>query len=251
MRIPLIILLATSTLSLAEADMRGYLETHCFDCHDSTTKKGGLDLESLPFQLDARGRFDKWAQVHDRIAAGEMPPISRRERPSEMESAGALKVLDGRLHDSDATRIAKTGRALFRRLSAQEYENALRDLLHLPGLRIKIRLQLIIRHMQCHMRQCGWIVEEEWTFLVLRDEFQRGFTDSIGSIVLPLECVVAPRVSRIISRFQFRMPRDWWMIVQSDSLRIAPQVIRIKTVSMSLTVVTKEMIKSLLQRVAF
>ena len=137
MRIPLIILLATSTLSLAEADLRGYLETHCFDCHDSTTKKGGLDLESLPFQLDARGRFDKWAQVHDRIAAGEMPPISRRERPSEMESAGALKVLDGRLHDSDATRIAKTGRALFRRLSAQEYENALRDLLHLPGLRIK------------------------------------------------------------------------------------------------------------------
>ena len=137
MRIPLIILLATSTLSLAEADLRGYLETHCFDCHDSTTKKGGLDLESLPFQLDARGGFDKWAQVHDRIAAGEMPPISRRERPSEMESAGALKVLDGRLHDSDATRIAKTGRALFRRLSAQEYENALRDLLHLPGLRIK------------------------------------------------------------------------------------------------------------------
>ena len=137
MRIPLIILLATSTLSLAEADLRGYLETHCFDCHDSTTKKGGLDLESLPFQFDARGRFDKWAQVHDRIAAGEMPPISRRERPSEMESAGALKVLDGRLHDSDATRIAKTGRALFRRLSAQEYENALRDLLHLPGLRIK------------------------------------------------------------------------------------------------------------------
>ncbi len=137
MRIPLIILLATSTLSLAEADLRGYLETHCFDCHDSTTKKGGLDLESLPFQFDARGRFDKWAQVHDRIAAGEMPPISRSERPSEMESAGALKVLDGRLHDSDATRIAKTGRALFRRLSAQEYENALRDLLHLPGLRIK------------------------------------------------------------------------------------------------------------------
>ena len=137
MRIPLIILLATSPLSLAEADLRGYLETHCFDCHDSTTKKGGLDLESLPFQLDARGRFDKWAQVHDRIAAGEMPPISRRERPSEMESAGALKVLDCSLHDSDATRIAKTGRALFRRLSAQEYENALRDLLHLPGLRIK------------------------------------------------------------------------------------------------------------------
>jgi hypothetical protein len=35
-------------LTAADADMRGYLETHCFDCHDSTTKKGGLDLEALP-----------------------------------------------------------------------------------------------------------------------------------------------------------------------------------------------------------
>ncbi len=126
-----------ATLIAADAELRGYLETHCFDCHDSTTKKGGLDLESLPMQLDARERFDNWALVHDRIAAGEMPPKSRKARPSEKENADALKRLDDRLHDADAAVIAKTGRALFRRLSAQEFENALRDLLHLPGLRIK------------------------------------------------------------------------------------------------------------------
>ncbi len=137
MRIPLLILLATSTLNAAEAELRGYLEAHCFDCHDSTTKKGGLDLESLPMQFEDAQRFDLWAKAHDRIAAGEMPPKSRHERPSEKETTDALKQLDDRLHEADATRIAKTGRALFRRLSAQEYENALRDLLHLPGLRIK------------------------------------------------------------------------------------------------------------------
>ncbi|PAW65177.1 MAG: hypothetical protein B9S38_15515, partial [Verrucomicrobiia bacterium Tous-C4TDCM] len=137
MRIPLLILLATSTLSAAETDFLSYLETHCFDCHDSATKKGGLDLEELPMQFDARAPFEKWALVHDRIAAGEMPPKSRKVRPSEKENAHALKLLDDKLHDADATRIAKTGRALFRRLNAQEYENALRDLLHLPGLRIK------------------------------------------------------------------------------------------------------------------
>ena len=138
------LLLITSLLSAfsglliaADADLRGYLEAHCFDCHDSTTKKGGLDLEALPIHLDARERFDKWALVHDRIAAGEMPPKSRRERPSEKENVDTLKLLDDRLHDADAARIAKTGRSLYRRLSAQEYENALRDLLHLPGLRIK------------------------------------------------------------------------------------------------------------------
>jgi len=127
----------SGSLTAADADLHGYLETHCFDCHDSTTKKGGLDLEALPMHLDARERFDKWALVHDRIAAGEMPPKSRRERPSEKENVDTLKLLDDRLHDADAERIAKTGRALYRRLSAQEYENALRDLLHLPALRLK------------------------------------------------------------------------------------------------------------------
>ena len=135
--VSLLILLATSTLSRADADLHGYLETHCFDCHDSTTKKGRLDLESLPVQFDAAEHFDAWAKVHDRIASGEMPPKSRRERPSEKENTDAMKLLDDRLYDADAAGIAKTGRALFRRLSAQEYENALRDLLHLPGLRIR------------------------------------------------------------------------------------------------------------------
>ena len=126
-----------ATLSAAADDLRGYLEKHCFDCHDSTTKKGGLDLEALPTHLGAREPFEKWALVHDRIAAAEMPPKSRRERPSERENKDALMLLDGRLHDADAGRIAQTGRALFRRLTTQEFENALRDLLHLPGLRIK------------------------------------------------------------------------------------------------------------------
>jgi hypothetical protein len=132
-----LLLTLPALLIAAEPDLRGYLETHCFDCHDSKTKKGGFDLESLPMQFEEAQRFDLWAKAHDRIAAGEMPPKSRKERPSEKENADALKLLDDRLHEADATRIAKTGRALFRRLSAQEYENALSDLLHLPGLRIK------------------------------------------------------------------------------------------------------------------
>ena len=130
--------LAASLASAMDgAGLSGYLKDHCVDCHDSTTKKGGLDLEKLPLRFDARTSFEKWGLVHDRIAAGEMPPKSRKVRPSEKENADALRLLDDRLHEADASLVAKTGRALFRRLSAQEYENALRDLLHLPGLRLK------------------------------------------------------------------------------------------------------------------
>ena len=130
-------LLHPPAVQAADEGLRSYLEAHCFDCHDATTKKGGLDLQSLPLQLEASHRFDVWMNVHDRIAAGEMPPRSRTERPSQKENAEVLKLLDDRLHDVDVLRIAKSGRALYRRLNAQEYENALRDLLHLPGLRLK------------------------------------------------------------------------------------------------------------------
>ena len=126
-----------NALNATDAELRGYLESHCFECHDSSTKKGGLDLEALPLQFEAHERFETWARVHDRVAAGEMPPKSRRQRPSAEENVNALKLLDDHLYNADAARITKTGRALFRRLTTQEFENALRDLLHLRGLRIK------------------------------------------------------------------------------------------------------------------
>ena len=106
MRIPIIILLATSALNAAEAPLRGYLQRHCFDCHDSTTQKGGLNLEALPMQFDAAERVDIWAHVHDRIIAGEMPPKSGHERPPAEDTADAMKLLDDRLHHADAARIA-------------------------------------------------------------------------------------------------------------------------------------------------
>jgi hypothetical protein len=127
---------APVTALAAEADLRGFLENHCLECHDSSAKKGGLDLDTLPLTLDDPECFRLWERVHDRIAAGEMPPKSN-EPPSLEEAAPILATLDTKLHEADAAIVVKTGRVLYRRLTAQEYENALRDLLHLPGLRIK------------------------------------------------------------------------------------------------------------------
>jgi hypothetical protein len=134
----LLVVIAAAPLSAAEseADFRGFLENHCVECHDSSAKKGGLDLDTLPLTTDYPEHFRLWERVHDRIVAGEMPPKSN-EPPSKEEAAPFLAALDAKLHDADAAKVAKTGRALYRRLTAQEYEHALRDLLHLPGLRIK------------------------------------------------------------------------------------------------------------------
>ena len=118
------------------AELAPFLKTHCTDCHDAATKKGGLDLESLKFNPDDRTQFETWVRVHDRIQSGEMPP-KKSDRPPEADRASILKFLDDNLHDGDARYLAQRGRALFRRLNAQEVENSLKDLLELPDLRIK------------------------------------------------------------------------------------------------------------------
>lgn len=122
--------------SASAADLNTFLEQHCTDCHDQTTQKGGLNLESLRWEPQDRKLFQTWIRVHDRIASGEMPP-KKRDRPPEADRREALSVLDERLHRADSAYVAKRGRSLYRRLTALEVENALRDLLALPDLRIK------------------------------------------------------------------------------------------------------------------
>ncbi len=50
-----------------------FLESRCYDCHDSETKKGNLDLTTLPFYLDDAKVYAMWVKVHDRVRDGEMP----------------------------------------------------------------------------------------------------------------------------------------------------------------------------------
>lgn len=50
------------------------VESTCLDCHNSAVQQGGLDLEAAPFDPSSRSPFATWVKVHDRVAAGEMPP---------------------------------------------------------------------------------------------------------------------------------------------------------------------------------
>ena len=122
--------------ALPASDKAAFFEQHCYDCHGADEKKGGLDLTSLALKLDDRANFETWVKIHDAIANGEMPP-KKKVRPPETETKALLADLDAKLIAADEARIAKDGgRAVFRRLTRVEYENALRDLLALPHLEI-------------------------------------------------------------------------------------------------------------------
>ncbi|MFT6595167.1 MAG: hypothetical protein ACJAT3_001139, partial [Akkermansiaceae bacterium] len=117
----------------AETTTVDFLETHCFDCHDSGTQKGKLDLTAL--KLD-ESDFETWVKVHDRVRSGEMPP-AKKPRPEAAEIDATLATLAEKLAALDSAKQKREGRSRLRRLNRVEFENSLRDLLAMPALKIK------------------------------------------------------------------------------------------------------------------
>jgi hypothetical protein len=109
-----------------------YIESHCVDCHDSTEKKGGLDLTVLERDFTNAEGFALWVKVYDKIDAGEMPP-KKKKRPPAKESAALLKWLSASLIASESKQ-RESGLTRLRRLTRPEYENTIRDLFEMPGI---------------------------------------------------------------------------------------------------------------------
>jgi hypothetical protein len=136
-RIALIAFVSLNLLhsQFVEASDVEFLRSHCLQCHDASTASGNLNLEGLPNTVSAWDNFATWVKIHDRVAAGEMPPPSETQ-PSSSEKRKFLQALDERLQQADTVRQQERGRVPIRRLTRQEFQNSLIDLLALPRLDI-------------------------------------------------------------------------------------------------------------------
>ena len=101
-----------------------FFETHCTECHDDTTTKGGLDLFALPDEIEGIAVVDRWTRIHDRIAKGEMPPPDKKQ-PTAGEVQTFLKAVAPPLDEGDR----KLREVSLRRLNRIEYEHTVQDLL--------------------------------------------------------------------------------------------------------------------------
>ncbi len=118
-----------------EAKVKPLLVDHCFSCHGPDVQKANLRLDTLQPNLTDERSQAVWATVHDRLAAGEMPP-PKRERPPQDEVKAAVAWLKRELHTASLTHQHKKGRVLVRRLNGTEYQNTIRDLL---GTRVNLK----------------------------------------------------------------------------------------------------------------
>ncbi len=111
------------------------IERSCGECHNETTAEGGLNLRQLAWSLSDPSVRERWVRIHDRIQTGEMPPDAD-DLPSAQRTK-LLHELKTALHEADLAEVREQGRGPLRRLSRDEYEQNLRDVLRLPSLDVR------------------------------------------------------------------------------------------------------------------
>ena len=113
----------------AQDILKDGLDRYCLDCHDSESRKGDLDLESM-LAADLGQQIDRWERVVSKLQSRQMPPLGKA-RPDEAGYRSMLQTLTRQL-DAHAAEHPNPGRTeTFRRLTRTEYRYAIEDLLGL------------------------------------------------------------------------------------------------------------------------
>ncbi|MCG5053297.1 MAG: DUF1592 domain-containing protein [Myxococcales bacterium] len=119
-----------SPLRPYENDTKRLVSTYCGKCHGEGDKiKGGLDLSRFGTTADVLADAQVWKDVRDALETHDMPPDDA-PAPSPAERAALVAWIEEALK-AMAEGGASPGKPLLRRLTALEYNNAVRDLMGL------------------------------------------------------------------------------------------------------------------------
>jgi Protein of unknown function (DUF1592)/Protein of unknown function (DUF1588)/Protein of unknown function (DUF1587)/Protein of unknown function (DUF1595)/Protein of unknown function (DUF1585) len=104
-----------------------FVTKYCVGCHSGKTPAASLDLKSFN-SLDAVVQdYPRWATVHDRLAAKEMPP-KPMPAPPEADAQKVLAWITAVRADELKRHAGDPGDVPVRRLSNSEYNYTIRDL---------------------------------------------------------------------------------------------------------------------------
>ncbi|MCA9106687.1 MAG: DUF1592 domain-containing protein, partial [Planctomycetales bacterium] len=125
-----ILLAVTSRADIALGDepFEAFLETHCVRCHGADKEEGDIRLDLLSRDFEAGVDTHHWAEALDKVNSGEMPPESERQ-PTQDEISSFVVDLNARLQEGRAARMAARPAVSHYRLSRNEYQNTVYDLL--------------------------------------------------------------------------------------------------------------------------
>ena len=113
---------------------RAFFQSHCLDCHDSATREGKVDLESMSFEIKTLEQAELWQKVLNALNSGEMPPEDS-EQPGNTEKADFLDDLAQTMVTARKALSDSGGKITMRRLNRREYRNTIE---HLTGVKVDV-----------------------------------------------------------------------------------------------------------------
>jgi hypothetical protein len=128
MRISICLLLVFGLVAYGAEPFEGFFTKHCLSCHGAKKEKGDLRLDQLSRDFKSGVDGQIWAEVVEKINAGEMPPEDE-PRPTADEIGKVIAELDERIREGRAARMAARPPVAHYRLSRKEYQNTVYDLL--------------------------------------------------------------------------------------------------------------------------
>ncbi|SVD76807.1 uncharacterized protein METZ01_LOCUS429661, partial [marine metagenome] len=80
------------------------LESYCFSCHDSESKKGGIQLDNLG-ALALKDRLDLLNRAQEQLFTKQMPPRKKKTQPSDTERQQLYQWMSAELRKHDASKF--------------------------------------------------------------------------------------------------------------------------------------------------
>ena len=163
--------------------VKAVLQDRCTECHNEDLKKGGLNLQPLITSFNARRDLDTWVKVESMVVRGKMPP--KGEKALAKRQVKLFKNwFDRQFVRPDGVQHAGPSRP--RRLTREELQNSLEDILH-------IKIRTTVTNSRLHVIP-DTIVEKFFASGVLGDS---GFSND--AITLSKESVNIQNYARCFS----------------------------------------------------
>lgn len=105
-----------------------FLTQHCIACHGPEHQEGELRIDSLSRDFKLGGEAHRWAELIERVNAGDMPPEGE-PRPTQDEIETFVTTVHSLIGQGRAARMAARPAVAHYRLSRKEYQNTVYDLL--------------------------------------------------------------------------------------------------------------------------
>lgn len=105
-----------------------FLTKYCIHCHGPDHQESELRIDQLSRDFELGGEAHRWAEVIERVNAGDMPPEGEPQ-PTQDEITAVISKLDSLIKEGRAARMAARPPVAHYRLSRKEYQNTVYDLL--------------------------------------------------------------------------------------------------------------------------